>query len=116
MLGHFWDLEYLILSETASPANSWLQLSRRHGLQRHLIGDRPVVAGGAGRARSRQGVTCSAGRPVHQVQQGVLLAVDPDLGQFQHIARYGLQLDQRHDHAARSRKHWAAWRQITPMR
>jgi hypothetical protein len=32
-------------------------------------------------------VTRASRRTAHQVKQGVLLAVDPDLGQFQHVTR-----------------------------
>ena len=50
------------------------------GLQGQLIGDHPVVARRTGRSGVGQGVTCSAGRAADQVEQRVLLAVDPDLG------------------------------------
>jgi AAA+ ATPase superfamily predicted ATPase len=63
---------------------SWLSLLKR--LQGQLVGDHPVVAGRTGRSGIGQGVACSAGRAADQVEQRVLLAVDPDLGQFQHVA------------------------------
>ena len=56
------------------------------GLQRQLIGDRPVVAGRSGRSVIGQGVAGAAGRAADQVEQRVLLAVDPDFGQLKHVA------------------------------
>src|SRR5690606_37135702 len=53
--------------------------------QRVRTGDRAVVAGRARLYRRERRVARAAGRPVHQVEQGVLLAVDADVDQLQDV-------------------------------
>ena len=59
---------------------------RREMPQRSPVRDRPVVAAGAGGSGRQLGVTRPSGGGAHQVEQGVLLAVDPDFRQLEHVA------------------------------